>query len=725
MKKKIASLVLVFIMVLCITPINAFADNNHKTIVINMNRSNFVDFLEIPALKSELEKRGYIGLMNVRGDQGTDDKRSYATIGAGGRVNTYSDDFKDFKDVDDASRILYESATGKKAEGVNNTAINLSINSNVESGKYGSTLGALGQTLSTNNKKVSVLGNADTSIEEKDFNRNIGAMAMDNFGRIDIGNVDKINKVNNKMPFGLETDYKKLKNETKKCLDESDVLFIELGDTYRLDLYKQYLNDNTYKEMEKAIHKNISSYLNDVFKTLNKDDKVYIMSAFPKDIDYKNKRRLSPVVKFDGDGKGLLTSATTRRDGIIGNVDIAVDILQDYNLKSENMVGRFLEKIKKSDNIEFISKEYSKIVNISIVRSGIIQFFTNSVAILLAIMIALLAFKKPLKNKFNVKYEKACNLVKEISKFGLILPLGFLLAPILNLNSPIGIYVSISAISLFIYFIGRLIFKEDSKQIGFYALVSVVVIILDSLLGSYLMKNSIMSYDAIVGARYYGIGNEYQGITIGSSIIAMAILIKNKKLPKILVPIISCIILFVSASPAMGANVGSAISESVALILFTMLIFDIKIDLKKAILILIGAGLVVLGFAAIDIFTGSESHLSLFINQILVGGPAAIIETFARKISMNIKLMQNSAWVNVIYIGIFALIIMRLLYSKVFKKLMKESAYFKKALISIGAGAFVTLLVNDSGVVSSATTMLYIAIPFLITIMNKILKNEE
>ncbi|EPZ59180.1 putative membrane protein [[Clostridium] sordellii ATCC 9714] len=65
----------------------------------------------------------------------------------------------------------------------------------------------------------------------------------------------------------------------------------------------------------------------------------------------------------------------------------------------------------------------------------------------------------------------------------------------------------------------------------------------------------------------------------------------------------------------MGANVGSAISESVALILFTMLIFDIKIDLKKAILILIGAGLVVLGFAAIDIFTGSESHLSLFINQ--------------------------------------------------------------------------------------------------------------
>ncbi|MCG4722907.1 hypothetical protein L0M81_13310, partial [Alistipes putredinis] len=83
--------------------------------------------------------------------------------------------------------------------------------------------------------------------------------------------------------------------------------------------------------------------------------------------------------------------------------------------------------------------------------------------------------------------------------------------------------------------------------------------------------------------------------------------------------------LFISASPTMGANVGSAISESVALLLFTMLVFNVKIDFKKAILILFGAGLVVLGFAAIDMLSGSESHLSLFINQILVNGPTAIL----------------------------------------------------------------------------------------------------
>ncbi|MDO7206478.1 hypothetical protein Q5M85_22640 [Paraclostridium bifermentans] len=40
-------------------------------------------------------------------------------------------------------------------------------------------------------------------------------------------------------------------------------------------------------------------------------------------------------------------------------------------------------------------------------------------------------------------------------------------------------------------------------------------------------------------------------------------------------------------------------------------------------------------------------------------------------------------------------------------------------------GAIVTFLVNDSGVVSSATTMLYIIIPFLIILINKVIFKER
>ncbi|MCU9816669.1 hypothetical protein [Paraclostridium sp. AKS73] len=358
-------------------------------------------------------------------------------------------------------------------------------------------------------------------------------------------------------------------------------------------------------------------------------------------------------------------------------------------------------------------------------RSGIIQFFINSIYIVLGLSIVFLLFRKKLESKYKKSIKKVFSVLRELSKFGLIMPIAFLLAPMFNFNTKLGIYLSIFTLTLVIYFISKLIFKSDNKQIGFYATLSIFVIIVDALLGSYLMKNSIMSYDAIVGARYYGIGNEYQGIIIGSSIASMSILIINKKLPKLIVPILSLIILFISASPTMGANVGSAISESVALILFTMLVFNVKIDFKKAILILFGAGLVVLGFATIDMLSGSESHLSLFINQILANGPTAILETFGRKISMNIQLMQTSSWVYIIYVGIIGLIVTSIFYKKDFTEMMKSESYGKKAIVSIGAGAIVTFIVNDSGVVSAATTMLYIIIPFLIVLINKVIFKER
>ena len=79
----------------------------------------------------------------------------------------------------------------------------------------------------------------------------------------------------------------------------------------------------------------------------------------------------------------------------------------------------------------------------------------------------------------------------------------------------------------------------------------ITIITIDSICGTYLMKNNIMSYDAIVGARYYGIGNEYEGITIASVILGLSVLIHYKKVSKWLASILLLVILIPSAHPAM------------------------------------------------------------------------------------------------------------------------------------------------------------------------------
>ncbi len=718
MKRKLVSMLLVVMVLIVSIPKYSFAAESGKVIFINMNRTTLESMQDIHSLKTELEKRGYMGLMNIRGDQGTDDNRSLASMGAGGRVNLASDSYINFKEATKENTIIYKAVTGQSSKKINDLAINQSLNENEAKGQYGSTLGSLGQTLSDNNFKVAVLGNSDTvENDEVKENRNICLIAMDNYGRVEDGNIDDINIEDDTMPFGIRTDYDKLTKETKALYENNDALFVDLGDTYRLDQYKGYLNEKTYSKMKKTIYNNISQYLKSVFDMVGENDVVYIASSFPSKLAYKNKERLSPIVKFKGNKKGLLSSSTTRRDGIVANIDVGVDILNEFGLKNEAMVGRAYSLIQQDDNLDFLSHELEKMATVSSIRANVVNTFVGVVSVSWVIGMVAILFRNRIPNK-----EKVFGVLKEFIKLGIIMPLVFLLAPIFNFKTPVSMTIGIIITTLVLYLLGRLLFKDDLKQMGFFALVTIVVIVVDCMSGSYLMKNSIMSYDAIVGARYYGVGNEYEGVSIASPIFAFAILLNyNKKLPKWSIVIASILILITSAYPTMGANVGGAISQTAAYLLFIMLIFDIKLDFKKVILICISVVGVVGIFAFLDIVSGSESHLGLFVQQILLNGPSTIIQTFARKISMNVKLAQTSVWVNILLAGIFII-----KPPKQIRMIAKRYPMIFKGFIASMIGCMVTLLVNDSGIVAASTASIYVLIPLIIISINMlVLENKE
>ena len=722
MKKKVASLLMAIMILVSCIPSNSFAQEDKKVIFINMDRTNLENMMKMPFLKEKLSKEGYIGLMNIKGDRGNDDKRSYAIIGAGRRANVANDEYINFAQRTDENAKVYESAVGEKAKAINDLTINMSLSAN-KTGEYGAVLGSLGQTLSENNIKTAVLGNADIIVGDSiTKNRNIALIAMDNYGRIPAGNIEDINIEDSSMPFGMRTDYDKLLNETKKYYNESDAIFIELGDTYRLDKYKKNLNSNTYDKMRDSIYSNINNYIESVFKLVDENDVVYITSTFPSDFDYKNKRRLSPVVKFSKEynGKGILVSATTRRDGIIANLDLGVDILNEYGLSNEHMVGRVINKIEKDDNIDYLLHEFDKIVSISKVRANIVNTFVIIIAASWIIgMLAVFARKKiPYKKKVFA-------IIKEFIKLGIIMPLAFLVAPMVNYRTEFGIGSSIIITTIVLYIIGRILFKDDIKNMGFFSLITIILIAIDSIFGTYLMQNNIMSYDAMIGARYYGIGNEYEGITIASAVFGFAVLLQYKKIPKWLTIISLFVILITSAYPSMGANVGGAISEIVAYLLFIMLIFDVKLDLKKVVILGLSAVGIVSIFAVLDLVTGSQSHLGGFVSQILVEGPSVIINTFGRKIQMNLKLAQTSIWVNILLAGIVIIGVLIFRPSEHFKRIAKKYPVVFKGFIASMVGCVVTLLVNDSGIVAASTASIYILIPIIIMSINMIIFEDD
>lgn len=730
MKKKLISLLLSLIVILSFSISSIYADTNNKgkVIYLSLNRTSLENLLEIPIIKEKTSNSGYVALMTTKGDGSNTDQKSFASIGSGVRANVLDEDYVKFETLNENEKTQFEAATGVKSWAIGNIKINRNINQNTDNGGYGATLGMLGTTLNKNNLKVALLGNSDIK-KNDDLKkiRNLALVCMDENGRVQSGNVDNINKKDDTMPFGISTDYDKLKSETKKYYENSDAIFVELGDTYRLDEYKNNLNENTYKSMKKKIYQNINDYLKEVFEMAGKNDTIYIVSEFESNLDYKTKRRLSPVIKFEKDGYGLLESSTTRNSGIVSNIDIGVDIINKFGLKNELMIGKVFKNVQDENGIKKVLKDYERIVSINTIRASVVNSYVGIVSASWVIaMIAILFKNKIPKKEKGLGRDQIFKVLKELIKLGLIMPLAFLTAPVFQFKTPAGLVSGVLIVTIIYYLIGYFLFrKDDIKQMGFYAFLTIGLIIIDCVIGTPLMKSGIMSYDAINGARYYGVGNEYEGVTIASAVFALAVLLNYKKISKWLAVVLSLVILITSAMPSMGANVGGAISECVAYLLFILLIFDVKLDLKKIIMIGVATVLVVVAFAGLDFLMGTESHLAVFTNQIIQEGPAAIFNTFGRKIQMNLKLAKSSVWVNILIVSIIIIGALIFKPSGYFKKIHDKYPMIFKGFMASFVGCIVTLLVNDSGIVAASTAAIYILIPIIIIGINMIIFDKE
>lgn len=730
MKKKLISLLLSLIVILSFSISSIYADTNNKgkVIYLSLNRTSLENLLEIPIIKEKTSNSGYVALMTTKGDGSNTDQKSFASIGSGVRANILDEDYVKFETLNENEKTQFEAATGVKSWAIGNIKINRNINQNTDNGGYGATLGMLGTTLNKNNLKVALLGNSDIK-KNDDLKkiRNLALVCMDENGRVQSGNIDNINKKDDTMPFGISTDYDKLKSETKKYYENNDAIFVELGDTYRLDEYKNNLNENTYKSMKKKIYQNINDYLKEVFEMAGKNDTIYIVSEFESNLDYKTKRRLSPVIKFEKDGYGLLESSTTRNSGIVSNIDIGVDIINKFGLKNELMIGKVFKNVQDENGIEKVLKDYERIVSINTIRASVVNSYVGIVSASWVIaMIAILFKNKIPKKEKGLGRDQIFKVLKELIKLGLIMPLAFLTAPVFQFKTPAGLVSGVLIVTIIYYLIGYFLFrKDDIKQMGFYAFLTIGLIIIDCIIGTPLMKSGIMSYDAINGARYYGVGNEYEGVTIASAVFALAVLLNYKKISKWLAVVLSLVILITSAMPSMGANVGGAISECVAYLLFILLIFDIKLDLKKIIMIGVATVLVVVAFAGLDFLMGTESHLAVFTNQIIQEGPAAIFNTFGRKIQMNLKLAKSSVWVNILIVSIIIIGALIFKPSGYFKKIHDKYPMIFKGFMASFVGCIVTLLVNDSGIVAASTAAIYILIPIIIIGINMIIFDKE
>lgn len=722
------------IIVFSVAPTLAFSDENHDKprqviFVIDKLSLTEIDKNIMPNL-IKLQGLGSIGLMNTNTSGPKEPANTYMAIANGQRTKGGDWAGRFFH----VSEYVYTGQTGYAAErqqagslyysltgwrsgnaAIVNPGIANIINYNSDL-KYGALVGNLGEHLKTAGISRAVVGNSDTFAPR----RFAAALVMDQKGTLPQGYIDSTtNQGDPSFPNGIRTDYDRLFTKTSELMKNGDLVVIELGDLSRLEEVRSLMTANRYAKLRLTSLQRIDRFIGELMALLDlSKDQAMVLVPTPSVIDINNDNRVTPLIisgnKFKPDS--LLTSPSTRRQGLITNTDVAPTVLAFYGInKTTLMDGRPISSGDSGDSLAFIKKANERLVLIYQQRPPLLT--AMAVLEIIAIICSLLVIRFGRSHLWH--------MFQRISLVFLILPLvmlfyKFIQLPVFYLSAVAVIVVVIAAVTIAEHFSSGI-----TGKIAVISLLTSFAIIADLLTGASLIISSPLGYDGMVGARYYGLGNEFSGILMGSTLLGLAALAQRgqfnqqAKLWKIIFALYLFGVTVVLFTPQLGADAGGVITASISFIYFMFLMCGKEMTTRRVVLICSAVLSILFGGAVTDHFINgaAQSHIGLAMWQVIQGGWAEALHIIERKLLMNWKLMQFSVWSKVLLATIAGLTFFTYYPKGIFRTIEREHIYIFKGVKAIILAAIVGFIVNDSGVVQAATTVIYVIFPLIYLVL--------
>lgn len=721
MSRKINRFIIVMAVFLIIRSSFSYVNASEKEQVtlILINQLSYTDeaiYQYISGFKL-LEEYGAKGFMNINSGGNRNAANSYLSIGSGSKANGIKgmgENFMADEILDGGQSVAqqYMRQTGEKVDS-KETVIFLPIEElkKEEIQKYPIKFGALGETLEANKLSSRVYGNNDTDkairyaplVTMKETGLSNGDVGLRTLQKDEL------------RPFGIKTDYEILLTNWEKDLNNGvSLVVIDLGDLYRLEEFNERMN-NEYKQIVKRdVYNEMGAFIEKIINRLDENQTLIVASTMVNQEAINSSNLLAPIWMYgDGIEGNILTSNTTKRKGIVANIDLSATIIDLLNVEEppKEIIGERIEGV--NSDIDLV-KELNHIAVVYSLRQEVLYAYVvwQIIVLLISIWIWL---------KKNATY---INFAKIILAGILSFPLLLLITAF---YTPRSLYIYLLSLLIFSMIIGWLLSRLKPASMFFsISLLTFLALTIDILLGSFLLKRSFLGYDPIIGARYYGIGNEYMGIYIGATLLFTASLLQLRRKTNViwLVGAIYLLLCFFLLYPTLGTNAGGAISAIIAVI-FTLLNM-VGLSKKRSwfVLILIGT---IFGFAALIIMNyfvalENQSHIGKAIEQIRVGNISAIFQTIERKLNMNWRLIQVTSWSKVMLTSLFVMAILFIKNS--FHNLKDKYTYIFYGFYGVVLGALIALFVNDSGVIAASTMIIYVAVPMLyLSLTEKELKN--
>ncbi|HEX7058050.1 MAG TPA: hypothetical protein VF260_12760 [Bacilli bacterium] len=725
---------------------SAFAEedtgNGHMLLIVSVPGLSFAD-LQPQALKAapnlaKLANNGAIAAMNIRTPtKGLED--SYATFGAGKPAVSDSQIQAYMANIFPSGRQAlqkYERYQGKLPR---DAAVIFpevaAIRHMNDALAYGAEPGLLGEMLRQAGVHTYVFGNADESdmpntavtdeqnaLKEK---RYAPLMLMDKSGLVEFGDIGgHAVRSDPTRPAHVRTDYNFLLKQLQAVQTPAAVL-LELGDLSRLYAEKERYAPDVFAAEKNKIMREIDAFLGKLAGLVQKRPnfvELWILSPQVSADAQREKLLFGPLLHVRAGEYGLLTSATTRQPGIVANFDLAPTFLAAFQLTSgTNMQGGLIRRVPVPDGKDQLTELLTVVSSAQKVyklRPQILypMVIFEIVALLLGLVAVLLKWARMAAwMKFILLIVLLCPLWLVLTGYWVQAPPAIMLGLFFS-----GVIVSVLALY-------RLRLWRSLFIIG---AVTALCLLVDGLAGATGMRHSVLGYDPMIGARYYGIGNDLMGVLIGAALLGVSsglhlLTERNRSLApgiKLFAMLVLVGIIVYLAMPTMGTNAGGAITACAAFGLFALRLYRENPEhavsirmLLLAIILLIAAALVVLFVLNGLLFRGGAqtSHIGRAMSALGAGNLQLIGNMIIRKLSMNWQLIGVSSWSKVLITSLFVMVMLFIRPRGIFRTWQNVHPIMMYGFFATSVGALVALAVNDSGIVAAATMIVYTAAPML------------
>lgn len=726
-------------LVMCLVLINltstsmAISDkeNSKKAIILILDEIGLEEILNSNTPSMDLLiGNGSIGFMNTRTKSRLSNKGSaYLSLGMGVRTLASTQGGlalernemcipSDYNSLLESvmAKDLYKLYTGKNPPDgeiinlaigdIEKTALQISPNNQV---------GLLGKVAREENLVIGAIGNSD----DNKLSREVTMLAMDEKGIIPFGSVGSDLLIGDPdILGGIRLNQDKLLEEVDRILPQVDILFVDYGDTTRIERSNNLTTDIVKEKQKNNAIERADKFLGQVIEKVDLEETLFmVITPNPsKEMSDEGNFALTPIIMSGANmKKGLLTSNTTNREGLVTNFDFGPTIFNYFNIvESNNFIGESMEIINHETPTEVLLENQGQFLYLRQYRKVFHWVFIILVGITL-LGLYLPQFTKWKGLSYRI-YSYLCFTIMAI-------PLTMMTVSLFGYKSIIfDLFYVFGGAFIIVYILDKLC-NEKLKIISILGLTTSIFLLIDIFFLKRLMIISPLGSDAIAGGRFYGIGNDYMGILLGSTLIGMFSLFhiyKTKRKSTAIFITLYMSLVIIGLSPFFGANMGGTLSASLILMLTFFIIFEKKISFKSIIIVIIGVFMGIMILAGLDAsFNPNPTHAGKALSSLVTDGWSKFYEIISIKLGQVLWNLINASWNIILFLQIVLTIFLYKFKNKNLVKIRGNYPSLFKGFIIILTGGLIVFLFNDTGTIASALMLIYLFIPLGILMNDK------